>query len=59
MGKYIDDLDEFTKRVLHDLELGKTNGNAVNTAYLGMIACYLALILDQLNEMNNKEDENG
>lgn len=59
MSKYIDDFNEFTNELRRDLELGKINGDTVRTAYLVMIAGYLATIVDQLNEMNNKEDENG
>lgn len=59
MSKCIDDFNEFTNELRRDLELGKINGDTVRTAYLGMIAGYLATIVDQLNEMNNKENENG
>lgn len=55
MSKCIDDFNEITKQLKHDLEYGELNGSAVKTAYLGMIAGYLATIVDQLDEMNNKE----
>ena len=53
MGKCADQFEEITNDMKCRIECGEINGDGVQTLYLGLIAGYLATIVDELRERND------
>lgn len=56
MGKCFGQFEEIVNDMKDRMERGELDGIAVQSLYLGLITGYLATIVDELQELNDRND---